>query len=135
MSPWRAIGRGLYRYGLYDGRASRAEFWWLALFALAVAGLGAALDGLLWQRWRGGPLGALASLGMIVPLVCVSIRRVQDTGQRVDWRVIVVPILGLILYAAALSLRGGSRPPDEEDEAATSPPNARTASPPAGTAG
>ena len=87
-----------------SGRASRAEYWWFVLLgwiSWGVLGIGAALAqteveviGILLAA-----LGGLALLLMIIPLFCVCVRRLHDTGHsgwNILWGLIPIPILNFI---------------------------------------
>lgn len=93
-NPAQAIARFFRRYGLFSGRASRSEFWWVYLFLVlsvgVLGGLGTALgyatstvgpDG---ERRVGDAVVAapisilLLLLGVVVPLIAVVVRRLHD---------------------------------------------------------
>ncbi|GIW16655.1 MAG: membrane protein [Tepidiforma sp.] len=87
LSPWK-------RYALFEGRASRSEFWWFTL--------GQFLVGLAFFLLSGiaGALIALYYLFLLaglVPSIAVTARRLHDIGQS-GWLQLIglIPILGTI---------------------------------------
>ena len=95
------------KYATFSGRASRSEYWWgylgyvviatvLQIFALVGAialidaGEIAALPGLI---------ALVGIIGMIIPTIAVSVRRLHDTGKS-GWMllIIMVPCIGIILW-------------------------------------
>ena len=94
--------QGFQRYADFEGRASRAEFWWFNLvlygIQIAITVLGAVLGMfssaletvstvMLWVH----------GLGLFLPQLAVTARRLHDTG-RSGWLMLLllVPILGWI---------------------------------------
>jgi len=86
------------KYAKFEGRASRSEYWWFFLFVV----LGSIVAMFL------GPLSFIFTLAIIVPMLAVGFRRLQDTGRPGWW--IVIP--------AVLSLLNTLLAPDMPDEAA-----------------
>jgi len=118
--PLLAIKRFYTLYATFHGRASRTEFWWVALYlALSIAVLAtlAGVVGATTRRYVDGTLvvsvgvspfwfiaGALV-LVSIVPWIALGVRRLHDanlTGAL--WFLTLVPILGT-LALLVLSLR------------------------------
>jgi uncharacterized membrane protein YhaH (DUF805 family) len=95
-----ALRNVLSNYATFSGRAPRSEFWWWALavlIAVLVAGL---LDGLLFGGSDGGfqPLSTVLGLGIILPNLAVSVRRLHDT-DRTGWWILIglVPVIGFLV--------------------------------------
>ena len=95
------------KYATFSGRASRSEYWWgylgyvviatvLQIFALVGAialidaGEIAALPGLI---------ALVGIIGMIIPSIAVSVRRLHDTGKS-GWMLLIIfiPCIGFILW-------------------------------------
>jgi uncharacterized membrane protein YhaH (DUF805 family) len=81
-----AIRSGFQNYTNFKGRASRAEYWWWALFTVILSLLLSSIN---------GSLGDLGSLVTLLPSIAVAIRRVHDV-DRAGW-FILVPIYNLVL--------------------------------------
>lgn len=79
-----AVKRVFNNYANFQGRASRAEFWWFMLFCFcvsAVFGILAAITSLNIFNILNG----LFELAVIVPILAVSWRRLHDTGRAGGW--------------------------------------------------
>lgn len=97
-TPAQWMVEPLRRYAQFTGRARRAEYWWFFLFGLVVGTVAAVIDRLLGLTTVG--IGVLVSLGLIVPNLAVTVRRLHDTG-RTDWW-LLVPVLLAIPAAVGL---------------------------------
>ena len=86
MNFQTAIRSGFQNYTNFKGRASRAEYWWWALFTVILSILLSSIN---------GSLGDLGSLVTLLPSIAVAIRRVHDV-DRAGW-FILVPIYNLVL--------------------------------------
>ena len=94
----------LKQYAVFEGRARRKEYWMFLLFnvviaaALAIVGRAIGLDGML----RG-----LYTLGVLIPGLAVSVRRLHDTGRSGWWLLIVfVPLVGWLIALYFLAQPG-----------------------------
>ena len=86
MNFQTAIRSGFQNYTNFKGRASRAEYWWWALFTVILSILLSSIS---------DSLGNLGSLVTLLPSIAVAIRRVHDV-DRAGW-FILVPIFNLVL--------------------------------------
>ena len=86
MNFQTAIRSGFQNYTNFKGRASRAEYWWWALFTVILSILLSSIS---------DSLGNLGSLVTLLPSIAVAIRRVHDV-DRAGW-FILVPIYNLVL--------------------------------------
>jgi len=109
-----AVARYFRKYATFSGRGSRSEFWWWALvngiasfvlnaFTLVGGAAGATLrpDGTSVPGpvyWIGLILSIIISLGIIVPNIALSVRRLHDTNMS-GWTVLLalIPFVGPIL--------------------------------------
>jgi uncharacterized membrane protein YhaH (DUF805 family) len=77
------------RYAIFDGRASRSEYWWWTLFALlASVGMSAASD----------RLSAVFSVAIFLPSIAVAARRLHDIDRSGWWQLVaLIPVVGWIV--------------------------------------
>ncbi|RQP26024.1 DUF805 domain-containing protein [Piscinibacter terrae] len=84
-----AVQACLQRYADFQGRASRAEYWWWVLFLFLVSSALAIVHEKLCD---------LFWLAVLVPTVAVTTRRLHDTNRSGWWQLIeLVPLVGFIL--------------------------------------
>jgi uncharacterized membrane protein YhaH (DUF805 family) len=90
-----AIRSGFEHYTDFDGRASRAAYWWWFLFAL----LASVAAGILDAALDTAPLlRVLVGLALFLPGLSVAIRRLHDTDRSGWWVLIgLIPIIGWIV--------------------------------------
>ena len=90
----------LKKYAVFDGRASRTEFWMFTLFSFIVGIVLSIIDGILHLKGSMGigALGGLYNLAVLLPSIGVAIRRLHDTGRSGWWLLLaLVPIIGWIV--------------------------------------
>lgn len=95
MTFGESISTCFKKYVVFDGRASRSEFWWFALFTF----LASLVLGFVSQA-----LSSLFSLAVLLPSLAVGARRLHDT-DRSAWFLLLwlVPVVGwLILLVWAI---------------------------------
>lgn len=126
--------QALRNYADFKGRSRRSEFWFFALynvlvliaFKLAyVISIGAGTSAMKHKSPDGIPpmqgVGAIALalviclafvvyvLGVIIPSLAVTIRRLHDSGRRAWWLILgFIPVVGAIILLIFLFL--GSKP-------------------------
>lgn len=104
MSFGDAIQTVFQKYAVFEGRASRPEYWYWVLFGVLVTIVGNILGQLIGTA--ADALLALFSLATIVPSIAVGVRRLHDTG-RSGWNLLwgLIPLLGfvIVLYFAVQS--------------------------------
>jgi uncharacterized membrane protein YhaH (DUF805 family) len=94
MTFGEAVRSGFEHYAKFDGRASRPAFWWWVLFVFLV-GIAANIIDLA----IGAPVfSAIVGLGLLLPNLSVSIRRLHDI-DRTGWWVLIwlIPLIGWIV--------------------------------------
>lgn len=100
----------LKKYAVFQGRARRKEYWYFFLFNLIVSILLGILDGMLgmFDALAGiGLLQAVYSLGVVVPALAVSVRRLHDTDRSGWWILIgLIPVIGTIWFIVLTVLDG-----------------------------
>ena len=100
MSFGEAIQTVFRKYAEFPGRATRAEFWWWALFNALVSG---ALNLFNVIRigdnaYLGSLLSGLWGIAVLLPSLAVAVRRLRDAGY--SWGYLffaLVPIAGLVV--------------------------------------
>ncbi|BBF81857.1 DUF805 domain-containing protein [Asticcacaulis excentricus] len=109
-----AVKSGLKNYVTFSGRATRSEFWWFALFQFIVILVPAMLS--ISERADGSfgifsTLQLLISLGLFLPSLALSFRRLHDTNRSAWWLLIsLVPLIGGIVLLVFYCLKGTEGP-------------------------
>jgi uncharacterized membrane protein YhaH (DUF805 family) len=99
---------GLRNYATFSGRAPRSEYWWFYLFYLLVSLVAAMLDGMTGGV---GLLNAAVALGLLLPVLAVSVRRLHDVDRSGWWYLIIlIPLIGIIVLLVWFVTRGTSGP-------------------------
>lgn len=84
----------LKKYAVFEGRASRSEYWFFALFNFVIS---IAIN-VIEIPLQTAILSWLYALAVLVPSLAVGARRLHDTGRSGWWLLIfLVPILGPII--------------------------------------
>ena len=93
----------LDKYATMRGRAPRSEYWWFVFFNWLVFIVVAVIFGLIGLAINGYE-GAIITIGvgyplvclaMLIPNICVIVRRLHDTGHSGFWYFItLVPLIG-----------------------------------------
>jgi len=111
------------KFAIFQGRASRSEYWYFFLFYFLVV-MGLALVGTLFVALLGGISGdptanpavfiafvpaGLAVLGLIVPIIAVSVRRLHDRNMSGWWYLgfmvlSQIPLVGVLISLGFLVL-------------------------------
>ena len=95
------------KYGDFDGRAVRSEFWWWALFVGIVqfaAAIVLTIVLIIFQnvgflQWLSVLIFMVIVLAFILPSIAVSVRRLHDRDLSGWWYLLVfVPIGSVVLF-------------------------------------
>jgi uncharacterized membrane protein YhaH (DUF805 family) len=92
MNFQQAVTTCLQKYVGFDGRASRSEFWWFALFQIGVI----VVVSMVHQQ-----LGNIASLLLLLPALAVGTRRLHDLGKSGWFQLLgFIPLIGwaILIY-------------------------------------
>jgi len=85
----------LKKYAVFSGRARRKEYWMFFLSNVIILFVLGFVEGLAGSP---GIVGMLYSLGVLIPSIAVSVRRLHDTDRSGWWLLIgLVPLIGAIV--------------------------------------
>lgn len=91
------------KYADFNGRSPRAEYWYFALFNVAVVMVLAVLGAIIGKLFMYVYYAYV--LTILVPSIAVSIRRMHDIGRSGWWVLIsLVPFIGSIWYIVLAAL-------------------------------
>ncbi|MEV7281691.1 DUF805 domain-containing protein [Streptomyces sp. NPDC093111] len=97
----------LKKYAVFSGRARRQEFWMFFLFNVIAAIIVMVVDMALGTYPL---LYAIYALGVFLPALGVTVRRLHDTGRSGWWILIdLVPLVGAIILIVFLATEGDSQ--------------------------
>lgn len=92
------------KYRSFEGRASRSEFWWFALFMLLINVAVNLVSGFLPSA-AGNGLSALVSLVFLLPNIGVTARRLHDRNLSGWWQLApIVPAIPLLAMLFTMSV-------------------------------
>ncbi len=87
----------LKKYAVFSGRARREEFWFFVLFNMIASIVLVIIDvviGTFNQETGVGVLGSIYSLGVFIPYLAVTVRRLHDTNRTGWW--VLMPAISII---------------------------------------
>ena len=89
----------LRKYAVFSGRAQRMEYWMFVLFYVIFAIVLGIVESIIGLGGEGGGLlSGLFVLGMLIPSLAVTFRRLHDTDHSAWWLLIgLVPLIGSII--------------------------------------
>lgn len=102
------------KYAEFSGRARRKEYWFFTLFNLLAMLLLSFIDGMigLYSIEAGvGLLSGIYALGILIPSLAVTVRRLHDTSRSGWWLLIaLIPLIGavVLLVFTVLDSQSGS---------------------------
>jgi uncharacterized membrane protein YhaH (DUF805 family) len=124
------------KYGTFDGRASRSEFWWFYLANIAVVWIANFVFSVTGYM-TGGQEGAILlsnlmqfiiNLVFFIPFLAASSRRLHDTNRSAWWVLLLITIIGIIPLIMWWAQKGDElsnnygQPTEIEGEAPAVPP-------------
>src|SRR6476659_10166209 len=89
----------VWKYADFNGRATRAEYWWFVLGVAIGTAAAATVD---------PALCALFSIATVLPLIAVGARRLHDTNRSGWWQLLVLVPFGV--FVVIIFLAQGSLP-------------------------
>ena len=104
MSFGKAISTCLSKYGVWQGRASRSEYWWFFLFLTLLGWAVNIVDAVAMDGNKVGP--AIFNLAFLSPSIAAMIRRLHDKNRSGWWSLIVFTGIGIPVLIYWLASRG-----------------------------
>lgn len=106
MSLGEAVSTCWKKYGDFDGRAQRPEFWWWILFvtllqiaaSIILTVLLVVFQNAGFLQWLGVLIFMIVVLAVILPSIAVSVRRLHDRDLSGWWYLLgFVPVASIVL--------------------------------------
>ncbi len=110
MTLPEAVKQVLRKYADFNGRATRAEYWWWVLatviFGTALGALDAFIVSIIVGVGISNPLTTIFHLAILLPNLAVSARRLHDIGKSGWWILVwfVLAVIGWIPVVVGLVL-------------------------------
>jgi len=102
------------KYATITGRACRSEYWYFTLFYIIVYFVLALITAIIPFLVI---LSIVFAIGMIIPSITVSIRRLHDRNQSGWWLLVgLIPMIGGIILFIWFVMRGTDGPNDFGDD-------------------
>jgi uncharacterized membrane protein YhaH (DUF805 family) len=118
MTFSEAVKSGFDNYVNFEGRSSRPAYWWWLLFTVLATLAADIIDAAVFDVMI---LSAIVGLGLLLPGLAVSIRRLHDTDRSGWWILIgLIPLIGFIVLLVFYLEKG------DETENRFGPPPATT---------
>jgi uncharacterized membrane protein YhaH (DUF805 family) len=110
MNFTQAISAGFQNYLNFTGRAARSEYWFWILFTILVSIVASLIDVALLRSMALRPLSTIVNLGLLLPTLAVSARRLHDLDRTAWWLLLILTVIGDILLLIWFCLRGTTGP-------------------------
>lgn len=102
ISYWKKVV--LENYANFEGRARRAEFWWMVLANIIIGivfNILIAISSVFWV------LDIIYILAVFIPYLAVGVRRLHDTNKSGWWLLIgLIPLVGAIVLIVFFATEG-----------------------------
>ena len=95
------------KYATFSGRARRKEYWMFLLINLVVSVALALIDSLIGSVSESGMglLSSVYSIGVLIPSLALSVRRLHDIGRTGWWVLIsIIPVIGVVVLLVFMLL-------------------------------
>src|SRR5215212_9536368 len=92
----------LKKYAQFSGRSTRAEYWWFTLAYVVTGFLVDAIDMAIGSE--AGVLGWIYSVGLMVPMIAVTVRRLHDIDRSGWWLLVVLAPVVFFGYQTTYSV-------------------------------
>ena len=95
--------KGLRNYTNFSGRARRKEYWYFVLVQMGLVIIAMILDAIIFNS-ETGLFYIVVALGLFLPGLAVTIRRLHDTNRSGWWFLIsILPLIGSIILLVFLA--------------------------------
>ena len=109
MNPWQYYLNVWRKYVVFDGRASRSEYWYFQLFNFLIGFAIGFVGVFLLGSKATSTLSLLYSLAIVLPGLAVTVRRLHDTGRSGWWILIsLIPFVGGIILLIFMILESNA---------------------------
>ncbi|WP_162180409.1 DUF805 domain-containing protein [Methylocapsa aurea] len=104
----QAISSCFAKYATFSGRANRPEYWWFYLFGILTSIAASVIDiSSFGAHSQIQPIFSIVTLGLLLPNLAVSIRRLHDTDRSGWWLLIIlIPIAGWVALIVFFCQKG-----------------------------
>lgn len=103
VTPIDRVRDGLSRLTDFEGRSSRADYWWLFLGVVLLAAIAAAIGELFGAGLRDG-LARLVFVVFLLPLLAAGTRRLRDAGHSGWWQLMFLVPFGFVVPLGLMML-------------------------------
>ncbi len=94
--------KGLRNYVNFSGRARRKEYWYFVLVQMGLFFVAMMLDSMIFDS-ETGLFYVVVALGLFLPCLAVTVRRLHDTSRSGWWFLIsILPLIGSIILLVFL---------------------------------
>src|SRR3954452_12122441 len=110
MTPIDWAKLPIQKYADFSGRAPRAEFWWYVLAVVILTIIARIIDNILGMTLAGpyGPVYLIVALGLLVPNIAVTVRRLHDTSRSGWWILLPIAAICLMFVFGGAAMVGGA---------------------------
>jgi uncharacterized membrane protein YhaH (DUF805 family) len=106
MTFTQAVSSGFQNYSNFSGRAARSEYWYWTLFTFLASIAAMLIDYSLFSWLDLSPIHFLVSLGLFLPGLAVSVRRLHDLDAVGWWILLVFTGIGILILIVWFCMRG-----------------------------
>ena len=99
----------LKKYAVFSGRARRKEYWLFILLYIIASVVAVVIDGVMGtinEEAGFGVFSGIVMLGLLIPSIAVSVRRLHDKNLRGWWFLIYLTGIGSIVLLIFFCMRG-----------------------------
>ena len=106
MTFTQAVSSGFQNYSNFSGRAARSEYWYWTLFTFLASIAAMLIDYSLFSWLDLSPIHFLVSLGLFLPGLAMSVRRLHDLDAVGWWILLVFTGIGILILIVWFCMRG-----------------------------